>query len=74
MEDFQGKISLKVYQLDRLTYKHELNSIRKKKYEFYFDVAVVEIARRFCRLVNSSIDEAEFISIENEGTKKNKKG
>ena len=34
---------------------------------YYFDV--VEIVKRFCCLVNSSIDEAEFGSTENEGTR-----
>jgi hypothetical protein len=35
----------------------------------YFDeVVVVEMVRRFCCFVNSSVDEAELLSIENKGT------
>jgi hypothetical protein len=46
--------------------------IIKKDILDYFDDAVDEIVRRFCCFVNSSMDEPELLSIENEGTKKNK--
>ena len=59
MEDFPVMISSEEYPQDQLIYKQEYLVGDRRKIIDYFDEVAVEIVRRFCCLVNSSIDEAE---------------